>query len=347
MGHHAGFEEKEYETLINAALATSASMHGATPQLFSPGQALEKELGFDFSAFLDPSSRQYRLLFGTFHGPVLRTPGVAAAAPTPLPAGVPAVNIFLQYKRPEYFRANHRQPVWNGSPFIRFGVRSRYSVRGRRVVDHSQLEALDRLAAHKADWLVRYACPSVWTRPDLYASFSQSRLLDASCFVDPRHLARQPGGWHDYWTFDPNTPGVGQGNPGGPEVSVEIGLDFLSLASQRLIGRTDSFLRDVEVLDQQLSEVRRIERYFNQPSESDVKSQKASRSRNQSIERALVELDTVLLDAPLDEEWRTNRSNHALQPTARPSGSDREAIELALKVAATAAELGLTWIVRS
>lgn len=346
MGHHAGFEEKEYETLINAALVVGASPLGGAPQLFSPGQALEKELGFDFSAFLDPGSRSYRLLFGTFHGPVLRTPGVGAV-PAPLPAGVPAVNVFLQYKRPEYFRANHRQPVWRGRPFMRFGVRSRYSVRGRRVVDHSQLEALDKLAAHNPDWLVRYACPSVWTRPDLYASFNQSRSLNDSCFVDPRHLARPVGNWHDYWTFDPIVPGVGQGNPGGPQVSVETGLDFLSLTSQRATVKSGSFFQELAALNEGFGVIRRAESYFDQSSESAGQGHGLRRTRNQSIERALDEFNAALLDKPLDDEWRTNRSNHAPQRIVRPSGDDREAIEQALGVAASAAELGLTWIVQS
>lgn len=347
MGHPAGFEEKEYETLMNAALAISAASQGGAPQLFSPGQVLERELGFDFSVFLDPSSRQYRLLFGAFQGPVLRTPGVVAPAPGPLPGGAPVVNIFLQYKRPEYFRATHRQPVWNGNPFMRFEVRSRYRNGGMTVVDHSQLEALDRLAAQNPDWLVRYACPSVWTRQDLYASFSQAQLLADSCVVDPRHLARQTGGWHNFWTFDPMNPGVGQGNPDGAKVSAETGQDFLSGLSQRVTHETGTFSQKVGELSQALSDARQTDGYFDQATEARDRRKKAPRTRNQWIERTVIEFDAALLDAPLGEEWRTRRSGHAPRDSIRPSGGEREVIELTLEVAATVAELGLTWVVQS
>lgn len=346
MGYHAGFEEKEYETLMNATLAISAPSQGGMPQLFSPGQALEKELGFDFSAYLDPGSRQYRLLFGRFQGPLLRTPGVTAPAAPQLPPGAPVVNVFLQYKRPEFFRDNHRQPVWQGTSFLRFGVRSRYSVRGARVVDHSQLEALDRLAVHNPHWLVRYACPSVWIRADLYGAFSQSSLLVESSLVDPRHLAIPGGGWHNYWTFDPANPSLGQGNPDGPMTYVENGQDFMTRVTSPGAGSAKTFLGEVDDLINTFR-MQRQDDYFEQPRDSSSSGRQAAHTKNEWIDETLGDLDKVLLAAPLDEGWRIRRSGHAPLPPSRPTGNARAAIAHTLEVAATAAELGLTWIVRA
>lgn len=343
MGHHAGFEEKEYETLMNVSLVPAIQNLSGVPQLFSPGQALEKALGFDFSAYIDPTSRTYRLLFGQFHGPFLATPGVMGPPAPRLPARAPAVNIFLQYKRPEFFKATHRQPVWRRQPFLRFDVRSKSRTQGALVTDHSQLEVLDRLAVQRPQWLVRYACPSVWTGPDLYRSYAQGRLLDESCFVDPRHLRRTGGQWHNFWTFDPASPGVGQGNPDGDKIPVNSGREFFSKTTTANRERGSDFLSDLPGLKDAVSEVRRERRYFDQPAERIGNH----RSKNYAITEAVSDLESALLSTPLTNDWLTKHSQQGSQPPQRVTAEDREVIEEALEVAATAAELGLTWIVQT
>lgn len=64
MGTWAKFEEKEFETLCNASLLLRSRNQPGRPRIFSPGQALEKKVGFDFSMYLDPNEKVYRSLFG-------------------------------------------------------------------------------------------------------------------------------------------------------------------------------------------------------------------------------------------------------------------------------------------
>lgn len=342
MGHHAGFEEKEYETLMNVSLVSANQNLGGMPQLFSPGQALEKTLGFDFSAYIDPSSRTYRLLFGQFQHPYPATPGVTGAQAPTLPTRAPAVNIFLQYKRPEFFKPTHRQPVWQGQPFLRFDVRSKYSIQGVRVTDHSQLEVLDRLAGQRPQWLVRYACPSVWTGTDLYDCYSRGLLVDKSCFVEPRHLKRTDGQWHNFWTFDPDSCGVGQGNPDGAKIPGESGREFFTKTKAAHREQSSNFLSDLSGLRDAVKEARSEKRYFDQPAEKIG----VHKSKNHAITDAVADLESVLLPTPVGDGWLTKRSAQAPQPWRPVAREDKEAIEETLEVAATVAELGLTWIVQ-
>jgi len=90
VGVWAQFEEKEYETLANAALVIEQARRGRGVRLFSPGQALEKILGYDFATRVDPRSRLYRRLFGA----------------------APALSVFpLPYKQPTTSRATDASPA--------------------------------------------------------------------------------------------------------------------------------------------------------------------------------------------------------------------------------------------
>lgn len=246
MGTFAGFEEKEFETLANASFVLGAPNAGRnTPALFSPGQVLERTMGFDFSVYLDPTSTTYRLLFGAYPGP--RTPG-ATTPPAQLPTAARSVNTFVQYKRPEYFTQNHRQTVWRGQPFLRFSVRSRYRLNGQPVDDHSQLETLDRLASNNPGLKVRYACPSAWTRNDLYADYTRRSLISNCAFTDPRNLSHvengRHAGWHDYWTYQPTNPALGRPNPSGPSRESQTGDGFMEEIRRSVDAQPSNGFRD-------------------------------------------------------------------------------------------------------
>lgn len=343
MGVYAGFEEKEYETLMNASIALGASQNGTLPRIFSPGQVLELQLGYDFAAYLDPSSVTYRLLYGQFPGPA--APVFGPMMPLPVPPGAPVVNAFIQYKRPEYFTDRHRQPVWRRQSFMRFGVRSRYRVDGNAVVDHRQLEALVRLANRNPDVVVRYLCPSVWTRADLYGSFQGGRLLQESCAVDPRHLGRAGGRWHDYWTFDPLNPHVGQGNPSGPKVEIGNADSLLGSMRAKDISAPKGFVSSVDELIEVARELRHDSNVFDAPSERVVESPRRLKSKREAIEEARGFIEKSLLDDPASTRWPDGGAGGFGLTKARLLQEDRGMVQNVVEIAATAAELGLKWIV--
>lgn len=210
MGVWAEFEEKEFETLANAAFILDSVSSTRRVRLFSPGQVLEKDLGFDFATRIDPRSRLYRRLFGA-------TPGAGVPAAKISALGISAsrttrlLNVFLQYKRPQYFRKGHRSPVWSrAQPHLAFQVREQGN-------SYAQVRALRRLQldlgalAH-----VSYACPSVWQKQDLYDSFADGNLLRSTVFVGPDKLTRAGyPEFHGRWTFDPRNLRAGIPNPDG------------------------------------------------------------------------------------------------------------------------------------
>src|SRR5262245_23462158 len=128
----AEFEEKEVEGALNAQLSG---------RLWSPGQVLEYFVGFD--AALDIESSLHWSLLGYTTPPVGTTISVlwwsspaAQAALSQRPPPPFRLNLFLQYKRPEYLRSPTavEWPHWN-APYFRFNI-----------VAHQQ-SALDSCAA--------------------------------------------------------------------------------------------------------------------------------------------------------------------------------------------------------
>ena len=228
----AQFEEKEFETLANAAFVTEQVVQKRKVQIFSPGQVLEKDLGFDFATNVGPHSRLYRRLFGGVPG----APGASAAQVAqlkmPLAPSTGYLNVFIQYKRPEHFRPGHRSSLWpKTDEFLRFTVSENSLAGGGYHFD--QISALNDLAASLgANALVRYACPSVWKKADLYGLFSAQRLLDTSVFVAPEKLIDLGGGdpYHRRWTFQARSRAVGIPNPNGPLTEVESGELFFDHA---------------------------------------------------------------------------------------------------------------------
>jgi hypothetical protein len=118
----ADFEEKSYETAFLLELGGGARPFGL---VFSPGQVLEKIVGYDAAASPDPANVVWRLLgaprpLGVRLEPAFWRPG--ATPPTgQLP--VAPVSLILQFKRPERLtRSNARQWSHWRRPYYRFAV---------------------------------------------------------------------------------------------------------------------------------------------------------------------------------------------------------------------------------
>lgn len=341
MGTFAGFEEKEFETLANASFVLNAPNTGANaPALFSPGQVLERKLGFDFSVYLDPTSTTYRLLFGAYPG--RGTPG-ANTPPPQLPMPTRSVNTFVQYKRPEYFTQNHRQTVWSGQPFLRFCVRSKYRVNGQTVVDHSQLDTLDRLASSNPGLKVRYACPSAWTRNGLYTDYARLSLISNCAFTDPRNLSHVVNGghagWHDFWTYQPSNLALGRPNPSGPLREAQTGDGFMEEVQESVYNQASyDFLDEVFHIQATAKESLKESRFF--ASKSDF----LGPTKAQTVERATKSTKKDFLDAPRDQNWLVKSSDMDNPPPRQPRDNEMEVVKTTVEVAATARELGLTWM---
>lgn len=229
---YVNFEEKEFEALLNADLVMgAAAAKGGAPKIFSPGQVLEAELGFDFSIHLPAMSRISRLIRGRFPSSKGITPNAASQAQLPPSVHGSFLNLFLQYKRPQVFHPGHRSPLYDsGTTFLRFEVSQRKLLNGAMQRVHTQVAALDKLeSSFKGDASVQYVCPSTHTQDALYQSFANGRLLNESVFVPPSQLRLQASaGYHDYWTFKATTLGIGIPNPDGPPGTSKNGLDFLT-----------------------------------------------------------------------------------------------------------------------
>jgi hypothetical protein len=226
------FEEKEFETLANVSFVTEQLVRRRKRkiQVFSPGQFLEKTLGFDFAAHLNPHSRLHRRLFGSTPGAPGATPSQLAQLKMPLASSTKFLNVFLQYKRPEHFKTGHRSPLWSKKEeFLRFTV-SEGNVNAPGY-HFDQITALDALAVSLGSQaMVRYACPVVWTKAELYGIFDAGRLLENTVFVEPSRLIDATGAadpYHRRWTFQRSAPGAGKPNPDGALTAAESGETFL------------------------------------------------------------------------------------------------------------------------
>lgn len=342
MPERPGFEEKEFETLANSSFILQSSIKPGAVVMFSPGQALEKDLGFDFSVQLDPTSTTYRLLFGSFPG-TPRTVGYPRANPPGMPRIHGVVNTFIQYKRPYYLRANHRQSVWRGRPFLRFDVRSTRRVNGQSVTDHSQLSALCDLADNNPDVKVRYACPSVWTSEDLYSQHADHTLVERSSFTDPRNLYHDrmnpTSGWHNYWTFTPDSPWNGRPNPDGPLRDAQTGEDFLTELSRESTRPSKAkFQHEVAEIYSKSSERLKSSNFFQQPSDYQ------QGTKGDAVIKARESVNEHFVEPFRDPRWLLSKAAGSTGIVRPPSRDDIFAIETAVDVAATARELGLVWM---
>jgi hypothetical protein len=219
----ARFEEKTYEVAYCIELAVGV---GGLPQVYSPGQVLEKLLGFDAAANPDPTHVLWAVLaLPRPHGVQLMPSlwGVSKAVQPPA-AALPSypISVFLQFKRPEYLQgpAAKQWRLWH-HPYYRFKrSKEQQQVLGR-------LER--RLGAHA---VVRYAAPAFHTLGELEAAQMTGSVIAKSGHVPPARLQR-----HLWWTYD--APGnLGRPNPDG-EPSVFERFDALldQALSRSAIGR--------------------------------------------------------------------------------------------------------------
>jgi len=167
------FEEKQFESPLNAELASASG-------LFIPtGQVLESLVGFD-AALLTHDVRFWRR-FGSLSplsGAFIDAAwwGLSAGEINALPRF--RFNLFLQHKRPEYCkgpRGKHRKHF--GGPYYRYAI-----------TPHQQL-ALERLATGAAgSSIVSYACPACHTMTTLFYHIQNRTLVDATNFIEVTKL---------------------------------------------------------------------------------------------------------------------------------------------------------------
>lgn len=330
------FEEKEYETLMNQTLGIEAYLQNkdAMPAVYSPGQMLEKHVGFDFSTYLVPTSAIYKILFGSSNS--WPAPPRTKASVS-LPAAALSSNCFLQYKRPEYLTPGHRQLYWVGEPFYRFDVQSGPS----QARNHEQLETLVELGRMcKGSAIVRYACPATNERAVLHQRYAQKRLLDCSVFVDPRCLGQKQGGppWHNYWAFKRSTNGyTGRGNPDGEEMELISGDKFWDDGEYQQI---EEFPGTVTRLSSVMDEVLFATPYFRKNHVVEGRARSIRPWVRALVEEAQNEAQHDIIGWAEDmERPLTEEQMDAIQNASRT-------LSEAVNVGATARALGLEWVVK-
>lgn len=196
----AGFEEKTYEVAYCVELALGI---GSKHIVYSPGQVLEKLLGFDAAGNPDPRHPIWSVLALPRPSGVQLVPPLwgASRALQPPASSLPQypISLFLQFKRPEYLQgpAAKQWKMWH-HPYYRFKrTREQQKVLGR----------LERRLGGQA--VVRYAAPAFHQLGDLEAAQMTSSVIQQSGHVEPKRLAR-----HQVWTYD--APGNdGRPNPSG------------------------------------------------------------------------------------------------------------------------------------
>lgn len=317
----AQFEEKEFETLANAALVSDQVVRKRNVQVFSPGQVLEKTLGFDFATHVGEHTRLHRRLFGSSPGAPGATPSQLSDLKMPLAPSTQLLNIFLQYKRPEHFRTGHRSPLWSRyEEFLRFTVSESNLTGGGYHFD--QITALNELAISLGPTaLVRYACPTVWTKSELYGLFSAGQLLDDSVFVEPSKLRDLRGGdpYHRRWTFQRRRPAVGKPNPDGAEMAAESGDELLERAeSEAKAGRSSQPTEYVRDIVREAEEAKKIRSIVD--------------SRKEKL-RPRERLQADLEDKAINEDLK------------RVPAHEVDAVRASLELATIARDLGVRWSV--
>ncbi len=193
----AEFEEKELEGPLNGQLGRGGPM-------WSPGQVLEQLVGFDVAMFTQNA------VFWAAQGHSAPPQGaVVLSAWWPLgitrladPGRRPPsfrMNVFLQYKRPDYLARPYagEWPTWNRA-YFRFWITS-----------HQQA-ALDACAAGLGtNGLVAHASPAFHTREDLFQHVEHGTLLVNTHFAPSARISG-----HDRYTYvDATTPGRAHSEP--------------------------------------------------------------------------------------------------------------------------------------
>jgi hypothetical protein len=215
------FQEKEFETGANFELQMGSTVR----RVWSSNQVNEAILGFD--AVADPAAKHliWRLLR------LSKPPGVQLnpqhwgidKAPEASGLGLPprVCSLVIQYKRPEYIRANSRaaqRDFWPGEPFYRIATSG------------SQRSVLSRLQSTlQPDAHVTYCGPALQTYAALYQAMDEKSLLSHSTFVPP---IAPDGVAHRFWTYQ-KADAPGKWNPDafeqfGPSFNTFLSRDDLS-----------------------------------------------------------------------------------------------------------------------
>lgn len=177
MARYVGFEEKEYEIPLLMELT-----RGRPGRLWTPGQVLEAQLGFD--AALIASEQYWRhvkrqptkgmdILMAL--GPVLRFGGFAKQPKSP----TFGANLFLQVKRPAILRRRPEgiPPHWGSDKFPWFRIR--VPDRQKRLLELLHSRAFGIGGAHPAAEVALIA-PTLETRKELWRASALGLLLHYS-----------------------------------------------------------------------------------------------------------------------------------------------------------------------
>lgn len=217
----ADFEEKEFETQLNAEMRVRYGF------IYAPGQVLEHTLGID-AALMCPCTEFWK---------IMDPPHPDTLYPIkPVPNGIAlnssyweslnknidyfpkfSFNLFLQHKRPEYHRdaRSYEWDTWQ-QPYYRYDV-----------TPHQQeaLENLEEIA--KDDALVGYSCPAFHTYSDLWNHSSNQNIVSQTNFVSASVLKD-----HKRYTFiDPGA----SGGVACSEPTQVSGMDLLEETARRRV----------------------------------------------------------------------------------------------------------------
>ena len=192
MGNYAEFEEKEYEFPLCRELAEGSQF------IWSPGQVLEKLLGFDNAQFTQNMTfwkMVGRSSFPFQGGVILRTidtdPSIVRSLPTF------KCNLMVQVKRPQYLK--RRSSGYNGKiPYYRFKI------------EKEQQQVLQNLKAKVGNQAyICYASPAFHQFFDLQLHSLHSELVAYSNYVEVGCLAN-----HKHWAYcNPGTVGKACSEP--------------------------------------------------------------------------------------------------------------------------------------
>jgi len=196
------FEEKQYENAANGELWTDP------PTLFTPGQVLEKLLGFDLAGTPNDRNPIWSILNQGMPTGIQLSPNLWPVGARPSPDQLPsfAVSLILQYKRSEYVdgRLTGQYRYWR-RPYYRYDI-SR--------VQHGTLLQLEAAVGPMA--MVRYAAPVFHWYTELERHQLNQEVLTRSNFVAPVTI----GAAHSIWSFIHAGIG-GYANPEGEQLPAE------------------------------------------------------------------------------------------------------------------------------
>jgi len=175
---YAEFEEKEFEIPLYVELADGS------PYVWSPGQVLEKSLGFDGAQFT--RNLTFWKLIGR-HSAIV--PGIdlnSLRNTLPIKRLLPTFrcNLFLQVKRPQHLIRRTRGCSLN-SPYFRFEVEYE-----QQMILYNLGEKLLNRA------FIGYASPAFYKLEELYQHAIKSQLVSRSSFIKVNRLRG-----HNYWAY--------------------------------------------------------------------------------------------------------------------------------------------------